>query len=210
MAAFLAAKVPAEVVERRWSVPVDSDDGAKSVAVTASGVTVDASSIEGDEVVLTLSAGTAAATGSVVVTVTTEQTRTLVETLYIPIIASAAQIADTASDYCNFALRKIVGMGNTPDTAEQNDALERLNSLVADWRAGGADIAAAFPITLSTVIYCPDWAVSALRYNLLLDCYSAYGDQAQPSPMDVRKAQQGLQLIKHKNLPATRSGAAFY
>lgn len=209
MAAFLSAKVPAEVVERRWMVPVDADDSPASVSFSASGVTIDADEFEGNELVLTLSGGTAAATGSIVATVTTDQGRTLVETLYIPIVASAAQIANTARDYCSFALRKIIGNGNDPDATELTDALERLNALVAAWRAGGADIGAAFPLDASTVIYCPDWAVSALRYNLLTEINDLYSDV--PAPMGwQRLAARGLQLVKHKSLPANRGATTHF
>jgi hypothetical protein len=202
MADYLAAKASTEVVERRWTVPVDADDAPASVAIVASGVTLDASEIEQGDIVFTISGGTAAATGSLVVTVTTDQARVLVATLYIPVVESAAQIANTARSYCTFALRKIVGLGETPDATELEDALEQLNGLVAMWREGGADIGAAFPIGADTVIYCPDWAVDAIRYNLRLGVYSLY--DAQPSQMDVIKAKQGLQLIKHNNLPVER------
>lgn len=208
MAAFLSAKVPAEVAERRWTVPVDSDDAPASVALSASGITVDANEFEGNELVLTLSAGTAAATGSIVATVTTDQGRTLVETLTIPIVESAAQIANTARDYCSFALRKIVGIGNDPEASELTDALERLNALVASWRAGGADIGAPFPLTASSVIYCPDYAVDALRFNLRVSCHDHY--DAPITAYDADRARRGLQLVKHKNLPANREGAEFY
>lgn len=202
MTGFLKAKVPTEVVRRVWTVPVGDDDAPSSVSLSATGVTVDASSFEGNDLVLTLSGGTAAATASIVVTVTTEKSRTLVETLYVPIIASAAQIADTARNYASFALRKIVGLGVAAEATELDDALERLNAMIAEWRAGGADIGAAFPIAAETVIYCPDYAVGAIRYNLLMDCADLYG--VQPGAVDVRRAKQGLQLVKHKNLPDER------
>jgi hypothetical protein len=200
MADFLVAKVATEVVTRRWPVP--GDDVAASVATSASGVTVDSATLDDAEVVLTLSAGTAGQTATVTVTVTTEQGQTLIETLYIPIVASTAQIADTARDYINFALRKIVGLGVEPSADELADALERVNAIVARWRKGGADIGAAFPIEASTVIYCPDWAVSALRYNLLVECASLYG--AEPSPFEYEQARRGLQTIKQNNVPAVK------
>lgn len=203
MADFLASKVAAEVVERRWTVPVDADDAPASVSLSASGVTVDANEFIGNELVLTLSAGTAAATGVIVATVTTDQGRTLVETLYIPIIASAAQIADTANDYVAFALRKVVGIGEEASADELAHALEVLNALVARWRAGGADIGATFPIVSATVIYCPDWAVSALRYNLLIECAPLFG--VEPGAIEYELARRGLQLIKHHNLPQVRT-----
>lgn len=202
MAAILEAKVPTEVVRRVFTVPVDDDDAPGSVAVSASGVTVDASSFEGDDIVLTLSGGTAAATGSITVTITTNKGRVLVETLYIPIIASEAQTAATAREYIDFALRKVVGVGATATASELDDALDRLNAMIAEWRVGGADIAAPYPLTANTVIYCPDYAVGAIRYNLLMDCADMYG--VPVSAMDAMRARQGLQLIKHKNLPDER------
>jgi len=202
MATFLAAKAPTEVVQRSWTVPADCDDSALSVSLSASGITVDESELRGNELVLTLSAGSAAATGSVEATVTTTRGRTLIETLYIPVVASASQIADTARDYCYFALRKIVGLGEDPTAEELTDALEQLEGLIANWRACGADIGCAFPITAGTVIYCPDWAVDALRYNLRLSVYSTYGEE--PTPMDVMKARGGLILVKQRGLPDER------
>lgn len=202
MAEFLAAKTSAEVVQRRWTVPCDSDDGAQSVATSASGVTVDEDSLEGNDVVLTLSAGAAAATGAITVTVTTSRGRTLIETLYIPIVQSAAQIAATARDYCSFALRKIVGIGETPSADEMDHAIDCLNALVATWREGGADIGAAFPIDENTIIYCPDWSVSALRYNLMQAVCPLFG--AEMAPQDVLAARSGLALIKQRNVPDDR------
>lgn len=198
MADFLSAKVATEVVTRRWTVP--GEDLPTAVSTSASGVTVDASTVDGADVVLTLSGGTSAATGSVVATVTTAAGQTLIETLYVPIVASEAHTADTARNYINFALRKIVGLGIDPSADELADGLERLNAIVARWRKTGADIGAAYPIDASTVIYCPDWAVGALRYNLLVECASIYG--AEPSPFEYEQARRGLQLIKQGNIPA--------
>ncbi len=202
MADYLASKVSTEVVRREWTVPVDADDAPASASLSASGVTVDANEFIGNDLVLTLSGGTAAATGSIVATITTDKGRVLVQTLYIPIVQSAAQIAATARDIVNFALRKITGPRRSPSAVELSDGLERLNAMVATWRAGGADIGAAFPLEAGTVIYCPDWAVQALRYSLLLDVAALYG--AEPTALEYEQARRGLQLIKHKNLPDTR------
>lgn len=198
MAYFLAAKTAGEVVRREWPVPVDADDGASSASLSASGVTVDSNSFEGNNLVLTLSGGTAATTGSIVATITTTQGRTLVETLYVPVVASAAQVADTARSYVEFVLRKVTGIGETPEADEAADALERLNAMVAEWRAGGADIGAPYPLTLSSVIYCPDYAVRALRYNLLIDCAGLYG--MEPTIDERMTAMRGLQLVKQTNV----------
>lgn len=180
----------------------DGDDIA-SFATVASGVTVAVSEeIDGNSIQYRLSGGTAGQTGSLTVTVTTTGGDTLEYTIYIPIIASPAQIADTARSYIEFALRKISGIGETPDADELDDALERLNAMVARWRAGGADIGAPFPLTASSVIYCPDWAVTGLRYGLMMECADLYS--YQPTPMEYELARRGVQMIKHKNLPDKR------
>ena len=207
MATFLASKVAAELVQRAYAVPLDEGDNIAGVVPVATGVTVASSEVEDNEVLLNLSGGTNGETASIVLTVTTDMGRTFVETLYLPIIASAAQIAQTAREYVNFALRRVVGFGETPSADELSDALERLNALVAEMRAIGADIGAAFPIAAETVIYCPDYAVSALRYNLLLDCMGAYGEQ--PTAMDVMKARQGMALVRNMNVPEDRQ-ATYY
>lgn len=207
MAGFLAPKVPAEVVQRAYVVPLDADDNIASVSTSATGVTVASTEIEGAKVLLNLTGGTAAQTGSIVLTVTTQAGRTLIETLYVPIIASAAQIAGTAQDYCFFALRKIAGLGEVPTADELSDALERLSAMIASWRVQGADIGAPFPLEAESVIYCPDYAVDALRYNLLMDVASLYG--VPPSQMDAMKALRGLQLVKNMNQPEDRAATYF-
>lgn len=201
MAGYLASKVSTEVVRRSWTVPVDADDAPASASLSASGVTVDANEFIGSDLVLTLSGGTAATTGSIVATITTNQGRTLIETLYLPIVQSAAQIADTARDYVTFALRRRNGPRAATDT-QLDYCLEHLNAIVATWRAGGADIGAAFPIEADTVIYCPDYVVMGLRNALLVNVLPFYG--VEPTPMEYENARRGLQLIKHKNLPVER------
>lgn len=207
MAAFLASKVAAEIVQRAYAVPVDQDDSIASVSASATGVTVISTEIEGGEVLLNLSGGTSGETASIVLTVTTDKGRSLVETLYLPIIASAAQIAQTAREYVDFALRRVIGMGETASADELSDALDRLNALVAEMRGFGADIGAAFPIAAETVIYCPDYAVSALRYNLLLDCLGAYGEQ--PTALDVMTARRGMALVRNMTVPDERKAEYF-
>lgn len=198
MADFLAAKTPTEAVERRWAVPADKGDAPLSASLTASGVAIASNSFEGNDLVLNLTGGTAAETASIIVTVTTEKGRTLNETLYIPIIASAAQIANTARDYVIFAMQAI----GEPTAQELDWGLERLNTIVAEMREAGADIGAAFPITSGTVIYCPDYAVSALRYSLKVELLPVFG--VEPTALDVERMRRGLQLVKAKNLPDVR------
>jgi hypothetical protein len=74
--------------------------------------------------------------------------------------------------------------------------------MITEWRESGADIGAPFPLTADTIIYCPDYAASALRYNLLVDCASVYGQPV--TQMEMMRAMRGLQLVKNRNLPEDR------
>ncbi len=194
MAFFLAVKAPTEIVERRWTVPAC---GPANASLSASGITVDDYTFEGDDLVLTLSAGTAAATGSIVATVTMSDGQTLVETLYIPVAVSTSSAA-TAQDICTFALRKIEGDGETPDATRAAIALEFLSDMLEEWRVSGADIGATRPLTLSTVIYCPESYLSAVKNNLALRIHTHY--EIPITPMTARLASSGLSHIKQTNL----------
>lgn len=209
MAAILAQKAPTEVVERRWTVPVDDDDKPGSASLSASGITVDADSIEDDELVLTLSGGTNGQTGSIVATITTQRGRTLVETLYIPVAVSTSSAA-TVQDICTFALRKVVGAGETPAAENMADAVERLGDMLEYWRGVGADVGAPRPLESSTVIYAPQSFLSAIKNNLILQVADLYGENFNPGPVVVQNARSGLAHIKQANLSNTRSGPDYY
>jgi hypothetical protein len=207
MAIYWSAKTPTQVIRYNWLPDLVAGDTLASATVTATGATVDLSSLEQESVAVLVSGGTAGETASFAVLATTVEGETLTETIYLPIIASAAQIAHTAREYVTFALRRVIGNGETPSADEMTDALERLNAMVAEWRAQGADIGAAFPIVAETVIYCPDYAVPALRYNLLLDVASLYGEPV--TQMEAMKARQGLSLVKNMNVPEDRAATYF-
>ena len=201
-------KAPTEVVERRWTVPVDSDDGLASFTSTATGITVVSSATEGDDAVYKLSGGTAATTGSVTITATTSRGRTLVETFYIPIFASTANIAETANDFCSFALRKIIGNGATAAADELSDAMERLNDMLAAWKAQGADVGTIVPVLSTTTLTIPDAFVQGVKYNLRLHCHEHYG--VPLSQYDIEMAKRGLQLIKSTLLSDDRGAAVYH
>lgn len=206
MSDFLAAKGPADVVERRWTVPVNADDSPLAASLSASGVTVDSNSFECNELVLILSAGTAAQTGTITVEITTSRGETLTETLYIP-ICSPASTATTVRDIVNFALRKVTGLGEDAGAEQAEDARERLQDMLEMWRNTGADIGAPRPLTLSTVIYCPESYLSAVKNNLILQIADIYN--LEVTPMVVRNASAGLAHIKQRNLPDTRTAEYF-
>lgn len=202
MAIFLSAKAPSDVYRYTWSPSLADGDTIASFALSASGVTVDSQAFDPDGVIILLSGGTAGQTATITASADTVEGETLTETLYLPIIASTAQIADSARSYINFALRRIIGVGETPSADELDDALERLSAMITEWRESGADIGAPFPLTADTIIYCPDYAASALRYNLLVDCASVYGQPV--TQMEMMRAMRGLQLVKNRNLPEDR------
>jgi len=209
MAIFWKAKPAAAVKFYTWEPEISGADGLASytLTVTSGGVSLE-SVVNGRYIEVYATGGTDATTAVIAATAVTDLGEELAETIYLPVIATGSQIANTARDYCTFALRKVVGNGETPDATELDDALEQLNGMVAQWREGGADVGATFPIEANTVIYCPDWAADAIRYNLRLQVYSLYGEE--PTAMDALKAKQGLQLVKHKNLPDEREGADYY
>lgn len=203
MADYLAAIGPAETVERRWAAPV-VDDGAQSVAVSASGITATAE-LDGNDVVLTLSGGTLG-TAYVDVTVTTSAGSILVERLYIPVVANTSGV--TVQDIVSFALRKVTGSGETPDADQAADALERLADMLDEWRVTGADVGAPRPLTLPTVLYSPHSHVSAIKNNLIVRLSDLYGLEITPSVANA--AVRGLQLVKAGNLSADRTGSEYF
>lgn len=208
MAQTWPAKAPTEIVERRWTVPVDDDDGLASFARSASGVTIDAYEVQGDDAVLTLSAGAADATATVTLTATTSRGRVLVETFYLPILATANDFAYTGQDICDFALRKVMGAGNTAEASELDDALERLSDMLARWKGEGADLGVVLPVLGATVLYVSDTFASAIKNNLILEIADLY--DYEPSARVIDNARRGMQHIKTKLLPKEREPAAYY
>lgn len=203
MAQTWEPKAPTEVVERRWTVP-----GIQSVTTSAvSGVTVDSAELEGEDALITLSAGAAGTIGTVTVTVTTGD-ETLVETFYIPISASTLAFDDTAQDIVSFALRKVKGVRGTATATEAADALERLNMMLASWARQGADVGAMLPLALASRLYCEDAFLDAIKANLILKLADLYS--FTPAATTVLEARQGLSLIKNAKLPDEREGAEFY
>jgi hypothetical protein len=195
MAQTWTAKAAADVVERRWTVPLPECDALSSVSTSASGVTVDGTDTDGSDAVLTLSAGTAGTTGSVTVTVLTTEGLSLSETFLIPIRVTTAQLGNTARDICYFALRKIVGNGNDPTADELSDALERLNDMCALWAFRGVDIGLSEPLAAGDTLSVPDGFLSALKYNLRIGCHSHYGQEIDA--FDSMMADQSYRALEN-------------
>lgn len=196
MATTWEAKAAADVVERRWSVPVPEGDSLSSVSTSATGVTVDSDDTDRSEAVVVLSAGTAGATGSVTVTATTTNGLSLSETFLIAIRATAQQIATTARDVVYFAMRKITGNGNDPDASEADDALERLNDMIALWRIDGLDLGLPVPLVLGDTLSLPDEYLSALKFNLRIACHDHY--DAAITQYDGTMAAETKRLVANR------------
>lgn len=186
MALHWQAKAPSEVVERRWRVPLADGDGISTVSASATGVTVDSDDSDLDEATITLSAGAAGEVGSVTVTVTTDDGNTHVETFYIPIYATTVQ-AVTARDVCGFALRKITGVGNDPETGELNDALELLEGMFARFRFG------PIPVAAGSSLNVPDDLVQPIKFYLRKLAHSTY--EAPLTSTDAEMADWGERYL---------------
>jgi hypothetical protein len=209
MAQTWAPKAPTEIVERRWTVPVDDDDGLSTFARSASGVTIDSYSVQGDDAVLTLSAGVADVSATVTLTATTSRGRVLVETFYLPILATANDFAYTGQDICDFALRKVIGNGQSAEASELDDALERLSDMLARWKGQGANLGVVLPVVSSTVLYVSDAFASAIKNNLILEIVDLY-PQYELSPRVEENARRGLQQIKSTLLSKKREALVYY
>lgn len=201
------AKAASEVIRRDWVIPVTDGDSATGFTVSASGATIDASERNGETVTLTLSAGTDGGTAIVTLTATTAQGDTLNETAYLPIRATPNAFSYTVAQLLAFALRPIVGLGNAATAAEQDDAREQLDDMLASWAEQGADLQVKLPTAESDILYVPDYAISAMKSALRVRICEAYG---KPIAMeDYRSAQRGVQQIKAALLPVVRENEYF-
>jgi hypothetical protein len=198
MAQHWAAKAPTEIVERRWAVPLAQGDSISTVSALGTGVTATSDGNQLDDAVVVLSAGSAGTEASVVVTVTTRNGNTHVETFLVAIRAQAAAFGNTVRDIAGFALRKITGVGETPEAAELADAVELLNGMLATWRIDGLDIGVAGVLTANDTLDVPDEFVMPVKYSLRRLCHSTYNEPL--APIDEFMASEGQRLIANRLL----------
>jgi hypothetical protein len=206
MAIHWGAKPPTAVYTYTWEPDLAHGDAIATATVSASGAVIDSYSIDGDVVSFVISGGTAGQTGIITASVTTSFGETLPETIYVPIIGTGSTTA-TVRDIVAFALRKVTGIAEEPDAEQAADALERLSDMLARWRTIGADVGAPSPLTLNTVVYCPDQYIGAINSNLIIELADLY--PFEPTAYVVRNAAKGLIAIKWAQLPETRTGV-FY
>lgn len=199
------AKDPDTTLDFTWEVPLDDGDSLTdaTLELISGTAVIESKGLDGAFATWVISGGTAGEVNEFKATATTAAGREPEETIYLAIGDSNGLIADTARDYCAFALTKIPGIGNDADAAELDLAIKCLNGMLAEWKASGADVGAAFPITANTPIRCPEWMVSAIRYNLMIAVYPFFG--AEMAPQDVMAAKRGLGMIKQVGLPDERA-----
>lgn len=209
MATFWPAKGPDDVVRYSWRPPlVDGDTVAEAtLLVTGGAANVDALSHDGQEVIAFISAGdlgTATFTCEVVSTEGEEFT----ETIYLPIVSPSNALSTTAGDVVSFALRKVIGFGESADASELLDGLEWLNDMLSEWKAEGADVGIVLPLVSSDVLRISDAFIGAIKHNLTIRLADNYGREL--SPVTVAMARTGLQRIKTALLPEDRAPAEYY
>lgn len=182
-----------------WTPPLADGDSLASYTVGVVGATIDSEALDGNDVVVFVSGGTAGETATFTFTGTSVEGETFDETVYLPIRASAG-VGTTVSDVVSFALRKVFGNGASADADAVADAVERLNDMLAHWAAIGADPGHPFPVEQGDTLLIPDQYVSAIKYNLKLACHEHYGIPL--SQMDVMQARATLATIRNAHIPA--------
>lgn len=200
MALQLDAKVPSAVIRYSWVPPVVDGDSLSTatLAVSSGTAVIDSYEVESGEVLAFISGGAAGETTVITASAVTSDGETLTETIYLPIRASTVGFTYTARDVCNFALRKVVGNGNDPEASEADDALERLNDMLAMWRIDGLDVGVAEVMTLGDTLAIPDEYISALKFNLRIACHDHY--DAPITPHDAEMADRSKRLIANRLL----------
>lgn len=114
-------------------------------------------------------------------------------------------MAKTVRKVCEYALRKIFGVDETPTAPHMTDALERLDDMLAFWAATGATTGVVLPLSFGDVLSCPDSYIPAIQDNLIIALADLY-DRALP-PQVVFSARVGVQHVKASSLPAVREPA---
>lgn len=174
------AKTPDETVSRRWEPDLARDESISSVTANVDSGTVTLTATRetegGKEGITVLVAGGATGESArVSLDVVTSEGRTLIGVFHIAVRAEAPVLAQTALDVCQFALRKIIGNGETAEADELDDALERLNAMLMLWRIQGMDVGIAKELASTDTLVIPDAYVTAIKWCLREDIHAFYG-----------------------------------
>lgn len=209
MALHWSAKAPGDVVERVWTPKEREEVSSRTITVSTGNATI-TSRIDGDEVIVTVTGGTANVTQVLAASaVLNGSGETITETIYIPVIATANDFAYTGQDFINYALRKVFGAGRVPAARNADDALERLSDMLAAWKGQGADLGVVLPVATDTTFYVSDAFALAIKNNLIIECADLYPGY-EPSPRVVSNAMRGLQQIKSALLSDDRAPVCYF
>lgn len=206
MGIFWPAKASGATINLTWEPALAEGDSIASITPTMTGAVLEATDIGDGVVNFVVSGGTTGQTAILSVTITTAAGEDLVETIYLPIIGPGV-LAETVQDIVSFALRKVTGIGEDPSADQAGDALERLQDMLDTWRITGADVGAPSPLALTSVVYCPDGYLRAIKNNLIVQLADLYGFDL--SPVVVQNARNGLYMIKQAALPEDRPGVYY-
>ena len=207
MAQHWASKTPVEVVERYWNPILPSEDSIDSFTASVIGATLDSSELTEDGIRLVISAGTLGETATAELTATTSRGLVYAETFYLPIRPSDNAFSQTVGEVVSFALRPVVGVGETATADEQADAIEVLGDMLAEWAACGAQLGVRLPPLASDVIYSHDSHISAIKSNLRVRICDFYGLPIKQT--DALASQRGIQRVKASQLSDEREGEFF-
>lgn len=208
MAKTLDPKPATAVKFYSFTPELQDGDGIESYTLTPTTVAVDSDELNGDAIEFYVSGGTAGNVYTIAASVVTSFGETIKETLYLPVYGPGNTFAATADDVVDFALKPIVGLGETATSDELADGLEWLNGMLAAWRDQGADVGIALPLTLSSVMYCNDAHLLAIKTNLRVVVAEQYGREVSQTTMRV--AMRGLQQIKHSLLTDERGAVDYF
>lgn len=201
MAITLSAKAPTAVYRYSWKPDVVAGDtlASHTLTVASGAATVNSSALSSDNLSVDafIAGGTAGTACSFTATAVSVDGETFSETIYLPIFGPGVTIGETAQDYVNFALRKIVGVGESASGDELADGLEQFNGMLALWRIDGLDVGATFPLLSSTVLSIRDEFSMAVKYNLRVILHGTYGPEAMSglTQTDIEMARDGKRLV---------------
>lgn len=210
MAIYLKAKAPTAVARYEWPVPVREGDSVATFVPTVSSGTavIDSYETEGDTGVLIVSGGAADEVTVIAITATTDEGETVIETAYLPVIASTNALDVTGADIASYVLRKVAGIGDTATGDELSDVFERISAMLAAWNGQGANLGIPLPVDEGTLFLCDDAFIQAIKANGILAIADLY--EYTPSPFVVEQARRGLQQIKASLLSTDERAAVYY
>lgn len=201
MAITWPGKAPADVYKYTWEPALSDGDKVSSflLAIGSGGGTIEATASDGLAITAFISGGTAGTVIVINATAYTVDGEDLTETIYLPIRENTVLLGNTAQDIATAALRKIIGIGETPDSDQAAFALEALNDMLTEWKGRGMDIGCVLPLSLSSTLLVPDEFLSGIKSNLILALCDQF--ERPVTPTLQRQAVMGFELIKQRLNP---------